>query len=197
MPLADLWKDVLAPLVSVAGALSAYYFALRSSRMQRENLRIQRDNDVLKWGNDAIDILSKLESMAFVNAVLPELNGEFYNEKRNLMARLSATIDVGRMYFPNVARQTHGTHKDHAFQGFRRVILSTLTHSYSVAKNYKFGEPDDMHAIRVEINMCRRSFVSELQKAVDPDRRLRFLATHGAGQGFDEAVDENKQGRRP
>lgn len=197
MTMAGLWKDVLAPLVSVAGALSAYYFALRSSRIQRENLRLQRDSDVLKWGNEAIDILSKLESMAFINVTLPEASGDFYNEKRNLMAKLSASIDVGRMYFPNVERDAHGVHKDHAFQGFRRFILSTLTHSYGAAQKYKFGESDDMHEIRKEINMCRRSFVSELQKTVDPDRRLRFLVTHGAGQGFDEAIDEKKQGRRP
>jgi hypothetical protein len=173
----------LPPLIAVAAAASSLYFSLRGARLQKESLRVQRDNDILSWGNQTIDNLSRLESIAYMDVAHITLVHEFNAKKIEYMAVLSSAIDKGRMYFPNVQREEHGVHKDSAFRGHRRPILDALVGAYSAAEQFKFGDAGAMLKVKDEINLSRRRFVAELQKSVDPDRRLRFLAEHvGADQ---------------
>jgi hypothetical protein len=94
------------------------------------------------------------------------------------------------MYFPNIQKESHGQHKDSAFRGHRRPILDALTDAYGAAAEFKFGDAAQMKRIREEIYLSRRRFVSELQKSVDPDRRLRFLAEHIGAEQVDEVREK-------
>lgn len=47
------------------------------------------------------------------------------------LAHLSALIDLGRFYFPNISTG-RGQYKPHAFQGIRDVIIDLLVWSYQV-----------------------------------------------------------------
>jgi hypothetical protein len=184
-----MWDNVttiLPPLVAVVAAASSLYFSQRNARIQKESLRVQRDNDILGWGNQTIDNLSRLESIAYMDIEHANLASEFYAKKIEYMAVLSAAIDKGRMYFPNIQKESHGQHKDSAFRGHRRPILDALTDAHRVAADFKFGDAVAMNRIREEIYLSRRRFVSELQKSVDPDRRLRFLAEHIGTEQVDE-----------
>jgi len=186
----DVLRDVLSPSLAIAGAASSLYFALRSAKIQRESLRVQRDNDVLGWGNATIDTLSKLESIGLIDGSHPELTTQFQLKKVEYMADLSAMIDKGRMYFPNVHKDAHGMHKDSAFRGYRRPILDALADAYRAGERYQFGDSSPMQAVRQEINLSRCRFVSELQKSVDPDRRLKFLAQHAGVLQVDEVPED-------
>jgi hypothetical protein len=59
------WLQLVSPIVSLGGATVATYFALRQARYTRENFRIQLGTDLLKWGNEVIDLLSETESICF------------------------------------------------------------------------------------------------------------------------------------
>jgi hypothetical protein len=186
----DLVKDLLAPLVAICAAASSMFFALRGANIQKESLRVQRDNDVLHWGNATIETLSQLESIASVGDSHPELVTRYLIKKLECMAELSAAIDKGRMYFPNVQKDDHGTNKDPAFRGYRRPILDALADAYHASANYQFGDALSMQTVRKEINLSRRRFVSELQKAVDPERRLRFLAQNAGIMDVDQVSED-------
>jgi hypothetical protein len=186
----ELAKDLLPPLVAICAAASSVYFAMRGASIQKESLRVQRDTDVLTWGSRTIETLAKLESISAIGGAHPDLVVRFHVAKIDCMAELSAAIDKGRMYFPNVRKDVHGTNKDPAFRGYRRPILDALADAYHASSNYQYGDAAAMQAIRKEINLARRRFVSELQRSVDPDRRLRFLAQHAGIMEVDEVPED-------
>jgi hypothetical protein len=151
------------------------YFALRQARYTRENFRIQLGNDLVKWGNEAINLFSQAESLSFHSLDTDADSIEFYVKRNDILCQLSALIDNGRMYFPNVEHNIVGLHKDEAYRGYRRPILDDLTHSFRIIKGYRHDNADSNHEIRRQINKYRRQFVSRLQKSVDPRRRIAFL----------------------
>src|SRR5262249_40843341 len=152
----DYAKDLISPLIAVIGAGSSLYFALRSARIQKESLRVQRDNDILGWGNSTIEILARLESLAFLDVAHPGMTTQFHTRKVEYMADLSATIDKGRMYFPNVQKDVHGKHKDSAFRGYRRPILDALADAYRESEQYQIRDMAQMQKVREKINLSRR-----------------------------------------
>jgi hypothetical protein len=170
-------KDVFGPLVSLGGAAVSTYFALRQSRYTKENFRIQLGSDILKWGNEAIELLSQSESLSHHKLDSDEDRTKFCSSRIDLLWRLSACIDKGRMYFPNVDESHFGLHKDKAYRGYRRPILDDLAYVYALAEKYKSANgisiSDD--GFRQEVNKCRRQFVSRLQDSVDPRRRIAFM----------------------
>jgi hypothetical protein len=187
--------DLAAAVIAIVALRFSWRTTKRQQRLESENLRILRDNDVLEWGAGAIDILSKLESIAFFDASSPSLSGKFHELKIAYLAELSA--DKGRMYFPNVDSTLVGTQKDEAFRGYRRPILDALASAYHAGQKYEFGNVDQMRAVRDQINGARRRFVTELQRFVDPKRRLKFLASHPGMLQIDEPGTASSNGSSP
>ena len=168
-------KDVLGPIVSVCAAAISVYFSSKQTKFTRENFKIQRGNDIFKWGGDAIDLLSKAETLAFKLTRDEKEQNEFYEEKRDILSRLSGCIDKGRMYFPNMVENIHGADKDEGYRGYRQPILNFLMGAYECIKQYKINDKDTNHKIRPEITDYKRKVVSELQSSIDPRRRIEFL----------------------
>jgi len=90
----------------------------------------------------------------------------------DLMARLSALVDTGRLYFPNHSRDLDWpTFRDRpaAMKGFRDPILDTLMLAH---EELRFADKaDDAGAAEAAANIfnARRAFISELQDWVDPN----------------------------
>ncbi len=169
------FKDIVGPIVSLGAATVSAYFAFRQARYTRENFRIQQGNDLIRWGTEAINLLSEAESLPFRRLDTDLDRNSFYVKRDEILCRLSALIDSGRMYYPNVRNDSIGLHKDEAFRGYRRPILDDLAFSFRKIKEYKHDKVDANHEIRHQVNKYRRQFVSRLQNSVDPRRRIAFL----------------------
>jgi len=147
-------------------AVIALIFSVISFRHQRrlaiETLRVQRDTDVINWTNDTIDLMVDIEFLIRDWLRLYTLK-EFTNKRDELLARLSATIDKGRMYFPNFARDIVGTEKPGAFRGRRQAILDRLVEFYDMVKDLDPENPDTIEQIRHQLMIKKREFVSHAQ----------------------------------
>lgn len=103
------------------------------------------------------------------------------------MARLSALIDHGRLFFPNELPHVKGAEKPAAFQGFRQKILTVLVSAYNVmARDDALHGPQERERARSELMALRREFISEAQLAIDPRRflALREMNEIRAGRGL-------------
>ncbi len=175
--LAAAFLALVALIVSVRTARAqqqlSHALAKEQSRLLFEQVRMQRDSDILGWTHECVHVLAQCEAF-FDRATPATLTPETRDHLRTLRHRLSALIDCGRMFFPNQAPDKKGAENPAAYQGFRQRILSRLVAAYNVVAKFE-GLKSNEHRLErlARLNELRRMFVSEAQLAIDP---RRFIA---------------------
>lgn len=179
--------SVIVAVVSAVASLIAIIVSLRTSQAQRslaaqlaheeqlllfEQVRMQRDSDVLRWTRDCVSVLSACETYVefFEPSVFTDAERGRHQE---LCMRLSALIDEGRFYFPNQAPESKGEDKPVAYRGSRQTILAMLVRAYDKFKSVtRWSDTGGRENAVAKLNNYRRRFVSEAQIAIDPRRYI-------------------------
>jgi hypothetical protein len=114
--------------------------------------------DLRDWASEAIDVLSEASYLCD--------ESEQPEAAFSCRHRLSALIDRGRFFLPNLLREEHGADKPFAYRGLRHAGLDPLVAAERVLSTGTTGAfKDQKHAI---IGM-KREFVSSIQQILDPD----------------------------
>jgi hypothetical protein len=165
-------------LAAAAVALVALLFSIWSWRNQKriniETIRIQRDNDVINWTNTVIDLLVAMEFLLRDGRRHHDAN-QFGIERDAYLARLSASIDKGRLYFPNYDHDVYGTEKESAYRGHRQPILDRLVEIYDLSRDANVADAAALEKTKQTVGEKKRAFISEAQSEVEPRRRVLFL----------------------
>lgn len=170
--------DIVA-VISASVALLGALFSWRETRRQRklalENMRRELDERSLGWGAEVIARMARAESLIMHGAsTLREM--PFEKARLDLMSEMSALIDQGRFYFPNVEDETHGAEKEGAYQGKRPPVLDALVYVYYELEELRFRSSQKRKETCEFIKSCRRLLVSELQAHIDPKTRNAVVA---------------------
>ncbi len=161
---------------SAALALLSFLFNFavvnRQTAMQAEALRAHMDAELQDWAQEAVDILSEACAFADRHAEWPD---EPRRARVALLWRLSAIADKGRLFFPNLAPDTHGHDKEGAFKGYRPPVLDAVIFAYQMLEKMDVRNIGPDQDTATFLRDCRRALISEVQRAVDPRRRGRML----------------------
>lgn len=197
---ADQWINIAAAFGQVAAALLAVIaliISISTSRAQQrlaerisaeeqamlfEQVRNQRDSDVIGWSKECVHTLAEIECLI----AHPPAEGSG-RQRTELLARLSASIDHGRLFFPNQQPDKKGADKPAAYQGFRQKILAVLVAAHNVLSRDGVLVGDGVRSQAVtDLVELRRMFVSEAQLAIDPRRflALKEMNEIKAGRGL-------------
>jgi hypothetical protein len=166
--------DFAAASIAIIALIFSFFSFRNQRRLAIETLRVQRDSDVIAWTNNTIDLLVDIEFLIRDWIRLYTLK-EFSGKRDELLARLSATIDKGRMYFPNFVRDVVSGVKPAAFTGKRQAILDRLVEFYDLVKELDPENPETIEKVRHELMLKKRQFVSHAQTEVEPGRRIAIL----------------------
>lgn len=110
-------------VISLLLALFSIIYTVRSNTKKYE-LSVSYRNDVLAWYSQVIDVLSSFIHIANIIE---------HNDikKIELQASLSALIEKGRFFYPNINKNDeHGNYKFNAFKGHKNITLEFLTYFY-------------------------------------------------------------------
>ncbi len=145
----------LALVLSVFVALSQF----RDRRQTKFSLEKAHVDSLLAWHKDVVISLCDLRD----ESIDPELR----SERRRL---LSALIEQGRFFFPNIDREDgYGMKKPIAYRGYRHLTLDFLVAAYALAEHPKSPTFDEsMHALQ-------RHFTSMVFAVINPSARLERL----------------------
>ena len=165
--------DVVA-IVSAIIALLGAYFSWRETRKQRklklETMRRELDHSSLNWGCEVIELVARAETL-IMHGQSHYGEREFESQRQTLMSELSAMIDQGRFYFPNVEDETHGAEKEGAYQGKRPPVLDAVVYVYYELSEASYRKTQQKSEVCEFLKSCRRLLVSELQSHLDPKTR--------------------------
>ena len=120
-----------------------------------------------------------LEGYAFFYLLrhTPELVVTRHQQDEPLMVcryRLSAFIDRGRFFLPNVAHERVGVYKPPAYRGYRHPAIDYLVGAYRILDDAVPVEELDCSK-REALTRLKRQFVSSIQVVLDPRSHTRDI----------------------
>ncbi len=169
-------SQTLAAVLSAFALLLSLWVFSRQQKLARWQLRLHREDHIIEWSRACVGLLAEIEEASETHRgsntqLLPERD---YVQFR---ARLSALIDEGRLYFPNIQSLMHGRDKHGAYRGHRQKILDPLVEFYDRMKVVQYDPAEVATEEKFEaLNAIRRRFVTAAQTAIDPRRFNRIRA---------------------
>ena len=155
-------------------------------------VQLQRLLKVHEWGHECISTLSEADHLCLFSP--KERNQlEFEKYRAELLRRLSALVDQGRMFFENDKSGDYGSSKLPAYQGLRPKVLDPLVAAYLAIKALDFPDSLPDESRNQQLIGWRRYFVSVLQKELNPEwiRKAAHYNTQLTGGGPGNRIDEN------
>ena len=161
------WVSVGSAAVSVLALLINVVITSRQTRISVENFKFNNDTQVMGWANRVVAAMSEAYHLAHTPNVAPQF---LQQRGLGLSTALSALIDEGRWFFPNIGKkEADHPEKPGAYKGTRQAVLDHVVETYNAVA--ELGSSTDKEALHNRIHEARRLFVSEVQQAVDPRRR--------------------------
>ena len=140
---------------------------------------LRRIVQIHSWGNNCIDAFA--EARQFCQSYKSDFPDErtYMIRRRDLLAKLSALIDQGRLFFRNTNRKEYNVGSFPARRGFRPEILDPLMFAFRCVQRMD-GSADEGRSDR--LGRWQSLFVSLLQYEIEPDWRQR-VQHYGDGPG--------------
>jgi hypothetical protein len=162
------WVAVSSAAISVIALLINLVITTRQTKVSVESLKFTNDSQVMNWANRTVAAMSEAQHLC----ASPNVSALYVNERGIALATtLSAMIDEGRWYFPNVGRRVTDGEKPGAYRGVRQPILDHVFSAYEAVNEMSRNADTPRDALGAKIEQARKFFVSEVQHAVDPKRR--------------------------
>lgn len=150
---------ISAASLTLSIALGFFYFKDRA--LARFSISNSYSSELLSWHYDVVKLLCKM------NHSNKNSSDESY---RDDLASLSALIEQGRFFFPNIDKSDgHGNGKPAAYRGYRNLSLEFLVSSYDLLAS------SNPQALENEINELQRHFTSIVFEVVNPKDRLQQI----------------------
>lgn len=153
------WVAVASAAISVLALMLNIVITSRQTRVSVENFKFNNDTQLMAWANRVV------VAMAEAYHLTPK------TDTHALATNLSALIDEGRWFFPNVGKKETDHEKPGAYRGTRQAVLDHIVAVYNAVVAIPGADSRISQHNMAAIHEARRHFVSEIQHAVDPRRR--------------------------
>lgn len=142
-------------VISLIIAVFSVIYTVRSNTKTYE-LTVDYRNDVLRWYSEVVEKTVLLRHIVCV----PQFSEA---KKLETLASLSALIEIGRFFYPNVdIGDSYGKHKPVAFQGYRNIVIEFLVYFYRIAQRNDADQYID------HLYFLERHFTSSIFRDLNP-----------------------------
>ncbi len=166
------WVGVVSAVVSVVALGLNVRVAGRSTAIQRFEVRERYFEDVHGWAAEAVASIARAVALCRDQEDAATRGAEL----RATAATLSALVDRGRWFFPNLVGDGKGKEKELAFQGHRQDVLNHLMAALGAVESLRHDGGAAREEAEQRLVTARRGFVSEVQRVLDPRARASEYA---------------------
>ena len=130
--------EVIAASASAVAAICAVFIAVAVYRFSRQQhstqMRTQRAVQIHEWSNECLCAITEAEHFCLLQETHFSNSGAYEIRQNDLLHRLSALIEQGRLFFRNVHQDEYGQEKFPARRGYRPEILDPLVAAYEAVR---------------------------------------------------------------
>jgi len=173
--------NIIATFSLLVSALVAILY-FRDRRHIKFGIETEYLNRLLSWHAEVIEILMRLKSSA---------EDEKLGDRKTDLAKLSALIEQGRFFFPNIQTgDGFGDDKPPAYRGYRNLALDMLVASYNLHNK----QSPTKHLDQAET--LHHHFTSIVFEIIRPEDRLNEIKAitkkyFAQKKSFDNFLDKN------
>jgi len=154
-------------MAQVLGATIAILVAYFGMRIQ-ERARLQQYFGELRvWALAVLDDLSEAAHLCLLDPRVTK-ESSFYNRKHDLLVRLSAKIDQGRLFFPSTKPVKFSKWRLDPAQPFQKGPLTILIYAYGAVKQMSYTSKLDNEHLWEPLITTKRDFTGAMQVMLDP-----------------------------
>ena len=171
----NILSEFEIPIAFSALIISIIALVAMTKSKKYELTKSQR-SEILEWYEKCVEILIFLRlALKTGNDVDMTLH----------LAKLSALIENGRFYFPNVDKKdSHGEDKPSAYQGWRQRILDFLVYSFI------FFESRNASNCITQLETLQREFTSELFDILSPRKHQNVVRRYTMLDFDNKCIDD-------
>lgn len=168
---------IILSIITLGLNLLVYYKTRREVRHSQSITLISTirhfNSDLRKWADEVIEQMTIAVFLCDLDPSKDEM--AFYNSRHELRTRLSALLDRGKFFLPNIDKDHHGQHKESAYRGFRSTTLDKVLECQNLVGelNYKNQLPN--LSLRQKIVDTKKKFVSAISEELDPEQFEREI----------------------
>lgn len=162
---------IVSVIVAVAAAAIAWVAARRAERLTTLATTFEWQRDLRAWAGEVIETLA---AASYKCGFEDEEASKHAAELRECRTKLSALIDRGRFFLPNIPDPRLGTSKPAAYRGWRHGALDSIVAAERVLSGSEgHGRYQDREAALIAM---RREFVSAIHQILGPEHYNREIA---------------------
>ncbi len=155
-------NQFVAPLIAILVA----YFGYRI----HERMRLQHYLSELRfWSSECLECLSEAVHLCDLEPAVTE-DPIFYNRRHAILVQLSAKIDQGRWFFPNVKDVDLETWKLESYKTVKHRPLDDLVYCYGAVRKMSYTDRQENQLLRSPLVEIKRDFTSSIQILLDPTK---------------------------
>lgn len=160
MKASDYIAIISIVVTAVIALIGAIYTIISNSK--KFEIAQSYTSEIITWYEKVVKIVIKFKEFIDIST---------YDKKVDL-AELSALIEVGRFYFPNIKADGFGSNNPLAYRGFRHKTLEILVEIYEVMSVEVLI---DINSTKEYVNEQEREFTSCVFEMLDPNKRKKLL----------------------
>lgn len=172
---------IVGLLLTSLGILIGWIFGMRQERATHRQYQLDASSFAVDWLRDfrawAEECINVLSEAAYICKLSSEGVTESDKQVLSCCYKLSALIDRGRFFLPNIDPGEIGTHKPAVFRGLRHPALD-----YLVAAERMLNDDNTVKFTSIgstptkALVYLKRGFVSIVQEILDPRERNQHVA---------------------
>jgi hypothetical protein len=168
------------------------HLALEQTRLSAGAQVAEWIGEFRRWASEAIDVLSESAYECLPTQMETEAREAGIRKCRH---RISALIERGRLFVPNVPADGVGAHKPLAYRGYRHRILDPLVAADRILSG--LADTSQFSDKRAALIHTRREFVSRVQTVIQPRVELERVASLIARAHDEGQTDQTMRGLLP
>ncbi len=199
LSLANILGGLIGVFFTIVGVILSWYAGRKSERATNQQQKLasltaasEWLRDLRNWASEAIEVLAVA---SYICKDWTDISTPPNEKLLECRYRLSALIDRGRFFLPNIPDPEIGAEKPEAYRGWRHKALDPLVAAEMVLSgNVKSGSFETHEKALIEM---RREFVSCIQRVLAPDMHNKEIARLIRESGFTRSGDQTLGGLLP
>ncbi|MET0546952.1 MAG: hypothetical protein ABWZ40_11635 [Caulobacterales bacterium] len=164
-----------AALVALLSLTFNWALLRRFSAEQKARIASERDANMLRWSEEAINVLADAERLCAQKNELFKPD-EFHHRQSDAVTALSALLDRGQLFYPNADTDRYANRRASAGPGHKQDAMEALFQAYLTLRNVEAQDKGPgVAAAAQRLFEHRKLFVEEVYGGIDLRRRRAAL----------------------